>query len=77
MKYLSIIGLCLGILLSGAVQAQVKARYIRVLNNRADCINLSELRAIHNGTNVAQGKAVTLSSSYTESLQVTKASYIS
>lgn len=74
MKYISILGLCLGILLSGAAQAQVKARYIRVLSNRADCINLSELRAIHDGTNVAQGKAVTLSSSYIESLDLTKAS---
>ncbi|MFM8362108.1 MAG: LamG-like jellyroll fold domain-containing protein, partial [Haliscomenobacter sp.] len=62
MKHISTLFLCLGLLLPGAAQAQVKARYIRVLNNENDCFNLSELRAIHNGTNVALNKTVTASS---------------
>ncbi|MFZ4561190.1 MAG: LamG-like jellyroll fold domain-containing protein, partial [Saprospiraceae bacterium] len=64
MKHLSIIGLCLGLLLPTVAHAQVNARYVRVLNNENQILNLSELRAIHNGSNVALGKTVTASSIY-------------
>ena len=64
MKHLSIIGLCLGLLLPTAAHAQVNARYVRVLNNETQELNLAELRVIHNGSNVALGKTVTASSIY-------------